>query len=190
MLPNATQYGDSELEVLLYEFKASLNAYLASRSGLRVRTLADVIAFNNTHRDREMPFFGQDLLTAAETKGPLTDSAYRLALERNRRLSREEGIDLALKLHRVDVLAAPTVGPAWVTDLLNGDHFLGASAKPAATAGYPSITVPIGDASGLPVGISFFSTAWSEPLLIKLAYAFEQATQHRKAPRLLPTVGY
>jgi amidase len=187
-LPNAGKYDDSELEVLLYEFKTELNAYLATRRGLKVRKLADVIAFNEQNRDREMPFFGQDNFLAAEKKGSLTDRAYRSALERNLRLSRAEGIDRVLKNSRVDALVAPTAGPAWVTDLINGDHYLGSSSTPAAVAGYPSITVPAGAVAGLPVGISFFSTAWSEATLIKFAYAFEQATRHRRPPSFRASV--
>jgi amidase len=187
-LPNAGKYDASELDVLLYELKADLNAYLASRRGLAVKTLADVIAFNEKNRDQEMPFFGQELFLIAEKKGPLTDPAYRAALARGQRLSRAEGIDLALKKYRLDALVALTGGPAWTTDLVNGDHYLGSSSTPAAVAGYPSITVPAGAVFGLPVGVSFFSGAWTESTLIRFAYAFEQGTHHRKVPTLAPTV--
>jgi amidase len=129
-----------------------------------------------------MPFFGQELMLRAQKKGPLTDKAYRDALARNLRLSRKEGIDAVMDRLRLDALVAPTGSPAWTTDLVNGDHFLGASSTPAAVAGYPSITVPAGSAFGLPVGISFIGRAWSEAVLIKLAYAYEQATRHRRAP--------
>ena len=188
VLPHNGEYDESELDVLLYEFKAGLNAYLAARPGTKVKTLADVIAFNEQHRDREMPFFGQEIFLIAEKKGPLTDAAYRDALARNTRLSRAEGIDAVLKTHRLDALVAPTLSPAWMTDLVNGDHYMGSSSTPAAVAGYPSITVPAGFASGLPLGITFFGTAWSEPTLLELAYAYEQATRHRRPPAFAPRV--
>jgi amidase len=183
------KFDDSELEVLLFEFKADLNSYL-SKLGPKasVRSLQEIIRFNEQNRQKEMPFFGQDLLVKAQAKGPLTTDAYRKALARNHRLSRTEGIDAVLKRHRLDALVAPTGGPAWLTDLVNGDHFSGGSSTPAAVAGYPNINVPAGFVFGLPVGISFFGTAWSEPKLIKMAYAFEQATRLRKPPRFLPTV--
>ena len=129
-----------------------------------------------------MPFFGQELLLRAQKKGPLTDRAYRDALARNLRLSREDGIDAVMDRQRLDAIVAPTGSPAWLTDLVNGDHFLGASCTPAAVAGYPTITVPAGFAFGLPVGISFIGRAWSEPLLLRLAFAYEQATRHRRPP--------
>ena len=187
-LPNAGAYDESELEVLLYEFKADLNAYLEERQGAPVRSLAEVIAFNEANRDREMPFFGQDLFLRAEGKGPLTEEAYRHARDLTRRLAGPEGIDRALAAHRLDALVAPTVSPAWTTDLINGDHFTGASSSPAAAAGYPSITVPGGFAFGLPIGISFIGTAWSEAKLIELAYAYEQGTRHRRPPTFAATV--
>jgi amidase len=187
-LPNAGAYDESELEVLLYEFKADLNAYLATRPGLPVRTLADLIAFNEANRDREMPYFGQELFEMAEAKGPLSDPAYRTVLARNLRLAGPEGIDAALAAHDLDALVAPTLSPAWVTDLVNGDHYMGSSSSPAAVSGYPSITVPAGFVSGLPVGISFIGTAWSEAELIRFAYAYEQATAHRQAPAFAATI--
>jgi len=186
-LPNAGKYDASELDVLQYEFKADLNAYLATRRGLPVKTLADVIAFNEAHRSDEMPYFGQELFEASQKKGPLTDAAYKTALAKDQRLSRAEGIDAALSKNKLAALVALTGGPAWTTDLVNGDHYLGSSTTPAAVAGYPSITVPAGQVFGLPVGISFFGAAWSEASLIKYAYAFEQATHHRKAPTLAQT---
>ncbi len=188
-IPHSGEYDESELEVLLYELKADLNAYLASLgSGARVRTLADVIRFNEQNKAREMPYFGQDLFLKAEEKGPLTDKAYLEALEKNRRLSRAEGIDAVMSEHTLDAIVAPTGGPAWTTDCVNGDHFGGGSSTPAAVAGYPSITVPAGAVFGLPVGISFIGRAWSEPVLLRLAYAYEQATRHRTPPRFLERV--
>jgi amidase len=186
-VPNAGSYEETELEVLLYEFKADLNAYLATRKELPVRTLKDLIAFNEREREREMPFFGQELFEMAEKKGPLTDKAYLNALARNRRLSGRLGIDAVMVRHKLDAIVMPTLNPAWMTDLVNGDHFLGGSSTPAAVAGYPSVTVPAGFAHGLPVGMSFVGRAWSEPTLLRLAYAYEQATKHRRAPRFHPT---
>ncbi|MFI5184429.1 MAG: amidase [Vicinamibacteria bacterium] len=187
-IPHVGDYDESEREVLLYELKADLNAYLASLGPTApVRTLADVIAFNEAHRKEEMPYFGQELFLKAQEKGALTDKAYRDALEKNRRLSRTEGIDAVMDNYRLDAIVAPTGSPAWVTDLVNGDHFARDSSSPAAVAGYPNITVPAGFVFGLPVGISFIGRAWSESVLIRLAYAFEQATHVRRAPRFLPT---
>ena len=185
------QFGDSEGTVLTYELKADMAAYLAHRgNGTSFHTLKDLIDFNEKHADKEMPYFGQDLFLEAESKGPLTDAQYREALEKNHRLAREEGIDAVMKAHNLDAIVSPTDSPAWMTDLVNGDHFLGGSSQLAAIAGYPHITVPAGDVSGLPVGISFFGKAWSEPVLIKIAYAFEQATRARKPPKFLPTVKF
>ena len=179
---------DTEMEVLLYEFKADLNAYLEGLGPeAPAKSLAELIAFNEAHRDEEMPYFGQEIFLQAQEKGPLTSDEYRQALETNHRLTREEGIDRATDKHRLDAIVAPTGGPAWTTDLVNGDHFLGGSSSFAAVAGYPNITVPAGFVHGLPVGLSFFGRAWSEPTLIKLAYAFEQATKVRKPPQFLPT---
>jgi amidase len=178
---------DPEGIVLLYELKADLNAYLSGRPGAPVRTLEDVIAFNDRNAPKEMPYFGQDLFLKAQDKGPLTSKEYLDALETDHRLSRKEGIDGTMDKFRLEAIVAPTGGPAWMTDLVNGDHFLGGSSTAAAVAGYPDITVPAGFIFGLPVGISFFGRAWSEPTLLKLAYSFEQTTKVRRPPGFLPT---
>jgi amidase len=181
--------GASEMTVLLYELKADMNAYLARLGpAAPVHTLEEIIAFNNRHKEKELPYFGQDLFEKAQAKGPLTSQEYVDALARNQRLSRKEGIDQAIEKFKVDAFVAPSGGPAWVTDLVNGDHYSGGSSSPAAISGYPNITVPVGQIFGLPVGISFFGGAYSEPTLIKLAYAFEQATKFRKPPQFLPRV--
>jgi amidase len=182
-LPSHGKYDDSEFEVLLYEFKADLNKYLAERGGGAPRSLKELIEFNERNREREMPYFGQEIFLKAQAKGALTSKAYLAALAKNQRLSRAGGIDAALAKHRLDAIIAPTGGPPWTTDLVNGDHFSGGSSTPAAVAGYPNINVPAGYVFGLPVGISFFGTAYSEPVLIKLAYAYEQATKHRRPPQ-------
>ncbi len=178
----------SEFEVLLYEFKADLNAYLAALpAAARPRTLSELIAFNEKNRDREMPFFGQEIFLQAEKKGPLTDKAYREALEKDLRLTRREGIDRTMDRHRLDAFAAPTSGPASLIDLVNGDYGAGGCSTFPAVAGYPHVTVPAGFAFGLPVGISFFGRAWSDATLIRIAYAYEQATRQRRPPRFLAT---
>ncbi len=189
-IPTAKQMKDSEseMEVLLYEFKADMNAYLEGLGpDAPVRSLEELIAFNERHAEQEMPYFGQEIFLQAQAKGPLTEARYRQALEENRRLSREEGIDAALREHALDALVMPTGAPAWKIDLVDGDHHLGSSSQPAALAGYPAISVPAGHVFGLPVGLTFVGTAFSEPRLIALAYAFEQATKARRAPRYRPT---
>jgi amidase len=186
-LPTHGKFDAAEFEVLLYEFKADLNEYLASLApGDHPRTLKQLIEFNEKNRDREMPYFGQELFVRAEAKGPLTDPAYLKALRTSKLLSRAQGIDAVMRKHKLTALVAPTGGPAWTTDLVNGDHFTGGSSTPAAVAGYPNVQVPAGYVYGLPVGISFFGRAFSDHTLIRLAYAFEQATRHRQPPRLLP----
>ncbi len=183
------KFDDSEFLVLLYELKADLNAYLARLGPTApVRTLKDVIDFNEKNKDKEMPYFGQDIFLKAEAKGPLTEKEYVDALDKNHRFARTEGIDALMDKNQLDAIVAPTGGPASLTDLLNGDHFTGGSSSAAAVAGYPNINVPAGFVHGMPVGISFFGRAWSEPTLIKIAYAYEQATKLRKPPQFLPTV--
>jgi amidase len=179
--------GEGELTVLLYELKADLNAYFARRGPTSpMHSLKEVIEFNERERDKEMPYFGQDLFLKAEEKRPLTTKEYVDALAKNTRLARAEGIDATMEKLKLDALVAPTGPPAWVSDLVDGDHDDGGSSGLAAVAGYPNITVPAGFIFGLPVGISFFGRAWSEPTLIKIAYSFEQATKVRKAPKFLP----
>src|SRR5437867_6041764 len=190
-IPHLGEYDDTELIVLLYELKADLASYLATWApNTSVKTLADVIAFNEANKAREMPYFGQELFLQAQEKGPLTDQAYRDALAKDQRLSRTEGLDVAFAQNNLDAVVALTGSPPWPTDLINGDHFLGASSTPGAVAGYPSIAVPIGYSFGLPVGMSFIGRANSEATLLKLAYAYEQAAKPRKPPRFLPTVQY
>ena len=187
-IPNAGEYDGAEWQVLLYEFKADLNAYLREWApNAPVRSLADLIAFNERERAREMPYFGQEIFELAEAKGPLSEREYVDALATCDRLSRAEGIDVVMNAQRLDALVAPTGSPAWPIDLVNGDHFLGASSTPGAVSGYPHISVPVGRSFGLPVGLTFLGRPWSEGKLLALAYAFEQAVQVRRAPRYLPT---
>jgi amidase len=184
--PTKGKFDDAEFDVLLYEFKADLNAYL-EKSNAPHKTLAALIEFNTQNRDREMPHFGQEIFEMAQKKGSLSTTAYRMARAKCRRLSRVEGIDAVMQKHRLDAFIAPTGGPAWVIDYLNGDHFTGGSSTPAAVAGYASITVPAGFIHELPVGVSFIAGAWSEPTLIRLAFSFERALPVRRPPRFLPT---
>src|SRR6266576_1748319 len=188
-IPHMRDFGDPEFTVLLYELKADLNAYLAGLGGAsRVKTLADVIAFNDAHKETELPYFGQETFIQAQEKGPLTDDAYIEALAHCRRLSRAEGADVAFAKDKLDALVAPTGGPAWLIALVNGDCSAGGgNSSIAAVAGYPTITVPVGYSFGLPVGMSFIGKPWTEATLLKLAYAYEQAAKPRRAPRLLPT---
>ena len=187
-LPDGDELGKAEYEVLLYEFKADLNAYLAGLGpSARIKSLQDAIDFNERNRAREMPYFGQEIFIKAQAKGPLTEQAYLDALATCERLSRTEGIDAAMGKHTLDALVAPTSAPPSLTDLVNGDYGSGSATTFPAVAGYPHITVPGGFVFGLPVGVSFFGRGWSEPVLLKLAYAFEQATGHRRPPVFLPT---
>lgn len=188
-IPNVDKLGEPELTVLDFEFKAGVADYLASRGqSVSVKTLDDVIAFNSANRDREMPWFAQEILVRSAKCGPLTTPRYLAARAACRRLSRTQGIDLIMTRHRLDAIVAVTTGPSWPTDLVNGDRYTGGCSSPAAVAGYPHVTVPGGWLRGLPIGISFFGRAWSEARLIRFSFAFEQATRHRKAPQFLPTV--
>ena len=190
-LPNAAWNDEAPLLVLEYEFKANMNAYLASLGpDAPVKTLAEIIEFNERNADLEMPHFGQQRLIASEARGPLTDQAYLDAVRAIQRGNREDGIDRLMDEHNLDAIVAPTRGLAWKTDHILGDSLGGgSSAGPAAIAGYPDITVPMGFVSGLPAGVSFFGRRWSEPVLLRVAYAYEQATNHRAAPTFAETVG-
>lgn len=186
-IPTQGKWDDAEFEVLLYEFKADLEAYLA-KSGAPVKTLAELIEFNKKNASTEMPYFAQELFEKAQAKGPLSDAAYIEARTKARKLAGPEGIDATLKSNKLDALIAPSMSPAWLTDPISGDHFTGAGYGAAAVAGTPSITVPMGDSHGLPLGITFMGPAWSEARLIELAYSFEQATKARKPPQFSPTL--
>jgi amidase len=189
-IATAGKYGDEEQLVLLFDFKTDLNRYLADLGPTaKVRTMADVIAFNNAHHDAELRYFGQELMLQAETKGPLTSKEYLAARAKCIRMSRTEGIDKIMDTHRLDAIVAPTGDSPWPIDLVNGDGGVGAasSSTAAAVAGYPAITVPVGYAFGLPLGISFMGREYSEGLLLKLAYAYEQASLVRKPPKFLAT---
>jgi amidase len=189
VLTTPPEFNDNELSVLLYELKADLNTYLSTLGpAAPMKTLAEIIDFNEKNSEKEMPFFGQDLFIKAQAKGPLTEKEYLDAVNKNKESARQKGIDAAIQKDKLDALIAATGGPAWLTDHVNGDHFTGGYSSASAVAGYPHITVPAGYVSGLPVGISFFASAYSEPTLIKLAYSFEQATKARRAPQLLPSI--
>jgi len=189
-LKKPSELDEAEIQVLRYEMKSDMNAYLAALgSNAPVHTLKEIIAFNQQHAAQELQWFGQEELLKSEAKGPLTDQAYLDSLATCRRLARTEGIDAAMDKDNLDALVAPTTGPAHLTDLLLGDHGLRDSTTTMpAVAGYPHITVPAGFISGLPVGISFFGRAWSEPKLLRIAFAFEQTTKARRPPRFLPTL--
>ncbi|MCZ4695543.1 amidase [Ancylomarina euxinus] len=188
-LENINQYGDDEYEVLLYEFKDGLNKYLSKCKGLKVTSLEDIIQFNEKHKELEMPWFDQEIMHLAQQKGDLNDKAYLSALKKCKDLAGKKGIDATLKKHKLDVLVAPTNGPAWNIDLVNGDHFGGGSSAPAAVSGYPNVTVPAGYVHALPIGLSFFAESFSEQKIIRYAYAYEQATKHRKAPEFYTSPG-
>lgn len=185
---NYRKWGDSSYEVLLYEFKAGLNKYLQEHAAAPVKSLGEIIEFNKKNAAREMPWFAQEIFEQAQSKGDLSSPEYLKALADSKRFAGKEGIDAVMEKHNLDAVIAQTNGPAWTIDWVNGDHFSGGSSSPAAISGYPNITVPMGTVHGLPVGISFFGRAWSEPVLLKIAYAFEQATKHRKAPGFLETL--
>ena len=184
--PNLNKFGDAEYEVLLYEFQEDLNKYLANRGG-QYKTLTDLIAFNEANKDKEMPFFGQEIFLQAQEKADLNDRAYRIALLQSKLFTQEQGIDAVMNKNSLGAIVAPSGGVAWMTDLVNGDCGVFESSSLAAVSGYPNITVPAGFVQGLPAGISFFGRAFSEPVLIKVAYAFEQATKARKPPQFLPS---
>lgn len=190
-IPTLGQFDDSEFEVLLYEFKADIPRFFEWwGAGAPLHTLADLIAYNTAYAATELPYFGQELVLQANAKGPLTDTAYTQALAKNHRLAATEGIDAVMTKHRLDALVAPTGGPAWLIDPVNGDSGTATIPGPStvtSVAGYPHITVPMGFDHGLPVGMSFFGRAWSEATLITFAYAYEQATRHRRPPTFAPT---
>jgi amidase len=188
-IPTLGKFDDSEFDVLLYEFKADLNTYLAELPvDAPARTLEALIAWNDQHKSDELPYFGQEIFIQAQAKGPLTEQAYLDALAKDLKMSRADGIDAVMDQHQLDAIIAPTNGPPTPLDAINGEGGAGSSSTIAAVAGYPSVTVPAGYTFGLPVGISFFGRAWSEGTLIKLAYAYEQASKLRKTPQFLPTV--
>jgi amidase len=187
-VPHATELQDPEWEVLRYEFKTDLEAYLASVDGDVPRTLAELVAFNQAHRDDELPFFGQEVFEKSAEKGPLSEPGYLEALATCGRLARSEGLDAVIAEHTLDAVVAPTGAPAWLTDHVNGDHYVGGNSSPAAVAGYPSVTLPMGFVAGLPVGISFIGGPRRDAELIAYAFAFERATEHRGVPRFLATV--
>jgi amidase len=186
-IPTKGQWDEPEFEVLLYEFKAGLEHYLQTHDTPH-KTLADLIAFNNANAEKEMPFFAQEIFEKANAKGPLGEPAYLDARTKAKRLAGPEGIDVALRNANVELLIAPSMSPAWLTDVVLGDHFVGAGYGVAAVAGYPSLSVPMGDSHGLPMGIAFIGPAWSEAKLLSVGYAYEQRSKARRAPEFLPTV--
>ena len=185
---NNRKWGDPSYQVLLYEFKADLNKYLDEHPNSPLKSMEEIIEFNKNNADKEMPWFGQEIFEEAQKKGDLTSEEYLEALRNSKLFAGKEGIDKVMEEHKLDAIIAQTNGPAWTIDWVNGDHFSGGSSSPAAISGYPNITVPMGYVHGLPVGISFFGKAWSEPALLKIAFVFEQATKHRKAPDFLKTL--
>ena len=190
-IPSTKELWDPEYEVLIYEFKADLNTYLAGLGpDAPVKSLKEVIAFNEDNREKTMPFFGQDIMLKSQKKGSLDEKEYAEALEKCKKLSQTEGLDPVLKEKNLDAVVAPSGGPAWLTDYVTGDHFSGGSSSLAAVSGYSSITVPAGDIHGLPVGISFISGPYQEPRLIEIAYAFEQASKIRRPPEFKPSVEF
>ncbi len=184
--PKLQNFGDAEYDVLLYEFKEDLNKYLAGRGGAN-GSLKDLIEYNDKNAGKELPYFGQEIFIQAQEKGDLNDRAYRIALLQSKLMTQEQGIDGVMDKDKLDAIVAPSGGPAWMTDLIGGDCGVFESSSVAAVAGYPNITVPAGYVQGLPIGISFFGKAFSEPTLIKIAYAFEQATMARRPPKFMPT---
>ena len=183
------EFGEAEMEVMLYEFKDGLNRYLSKLpSSIKTRTLDDIIAFNEKHVTEEMPWFGQEIFYESQKRGSLSNPQYADALKKTQTMAREKGIDRIIAQYNLDAIMVPTGTPAWTTDLVNGDHYMGGSSSPAACSGYPAITVPAGYIHGLPVGITFIGKAWCEDVLLKLAYAFENATKVRKAPGFLPSL--
>jgi amidase len=186
--PHRQKWGAPSYQVLLYEFKDGLDRYLSQHAGAGIRSLEELITFNETHADREMPWFGQEIFKLAQAKGDLTEAEYLEALANSKLYTQAEGIDTVMNKHNLDAIIAGTNGPAWNIDWVNGDHFSGSSSSPAAISGYPNICVPMGEVHGLPVGISFFGRAWSEPVLLRIAYAYEQASKHRKVPMFTPSI--
>jgi amidase len=187
---NNRKWSGPSYQVLLYEFKADLNKYLQEHPSAPVKSMEEIIEFNKNHADIEMPWFEQEIFLEAVKKGDLESEEYLKAIKESKQFAGKEGIDAVMEEHSLDAIIAQTNGPAWTIDWVNGDHFSGGSSSPAAISGYPNVTVPMGFVHGLPVGISFFGKAWSEPKLLKIAYAFEQATKHRKAPEFLNTFSF
>lgn len=185
-MANYPKLSEMENEAMSWEFKADLNAYLAARGG-PMRSLADLIVFNEKNRAKEMPYFDQDLFIKAEARGPLSSKAYRDLEPKLSRAAKGDGIDRVMIDKKLDALVAPTDSPAWPTDYVLGDHSIATTSTPAAVAGYPHVTVPAGQIYGLPVGLSFFGSPRTEVKLIRYAYAFEQATNARKPPQYSPT---